>query len=231
MSINENKKAFLGAKSLARGTTSWREYVTSEGFSDGSIMQDTKAMLVSKGYWKGTMSESLDAMYAAEGFRWFYAPDGGTNVFLLGTTYTTVIGVPMQVCFIGGNAGGTFRRILGSESFTMSLDSGATGNFFRLVGCTATIDGVAIVSETTPIPSDSSTYRIIVTPTVVALVERFGGLAGINKNTTLVLFGVTFGDASVHDYPVDDNSATIVNYGSGLNATVVDNIPGNWFQA
>lgn len=59
--------SFLEDNSIEVGTIAWRAWLDSEGFSGGSIVDDTRALLEDQGHWDGSMSGSLYALYESSG--------------------------------------------------------------------------------------------------------------------------------------------------------------------
>lgn len=64
--INEDKKKFLAENDIGLGTSAWRVYIDFLGFTGGSLVGDTKRMLIDIGYWDGSMSSSLSLLFSDE---------------------------------------------------------------------------------------------------------------------------------------------------------------------
>ncbi len=105
--------------------------------------------------------------------------------------------------FIADNSitSGQYDRFIASENFNFTVDTGESGNKFRTVGCAATLDGVEIVNETTPIPTDSLPHRLVVFPNNGGDIEAIGNLLSVSGRSI---------SAAVFDFKIKNSSGEIV---------------------
>jgi len=121
-------------------------------------------------------------------------------------------------------ASASYRRFTASPDYAVGVDTGADSTKFRLLGCTATLDGVAIVSDSTVIPSDSLEHELVITLTIASsLIESIGGIYGIaDKEITADIWDANFNDQAF--YPINDgwaNNPTIADSLGGEDATAI----------
>lgn len=57
--INDSRRDFLISNQIERGTKAWREYLDNLGFSGGSLVGDTKALMIARNCWDGIYSSSF----------------------------------------------------------------------------------------------------------------------------------------------------------------------------
>jgi len=115
--INDNKKLWHRLNpAVGGGSTAWRKYLDSSGFSGGSVVEDTKAMLLDGGHWVGNMQESLDNYYSPE-----LLSNGGFTTDLSG--------------WVSTNWTWSFGAALHTEGFTTPLTQGGLtiGKVYKIV--------------------------------------------------------------------------------------------------
>ena len=132
--------------------------------------------------------------------------------------------------FTSPNAVGA--RFVGSEDFSFSIDAGVSGSKFRLVNCTAKLNGVPIESEVTEIPT-SGIHDVEVTPLITASINAIGCKSGtFDRLIKASLFDFKINDGSIYNYPINDRTfgagAVIANTGSGPDATGVNLLESGW---
>lgn len=186
--------------------------------------------------------------YALDGV-WYYVNQGGEGVVTrqyyqldgIGSYIVQVANInltpstPVSLMFRRFAKVSQYERFFGSTDFALSLDTGINGDKFRLIGGTATLDGSPIVSDVTTIPTDDAPHEIIFTPTLSSSITRFGDVSGggTSRKIKATLYDIKVGDGSLHHYPVNDGPSAggvVTNLGSAGNASLVNEIVGDWYE-
>ena len=112
-----------------------------------------------------------------------------------------------------------------STSLFARVDAGGTVAFG---GGSATIDG-APLSFGDPLPTDGANHNIKITSTVATTIKTVGARVNATEIAYFPIYNFKINDGSVYNYPIDDNSTTVIrNTGSGSDATPINVTPSMW---
>jgi hypothetical protein len=177
-----------------------------------------------------------DINMGAPELRWYYDFDGIDDYITI-PQVDLVAGDTVEFKFIGGtlSAANNYKRFIGSDDYTFTLDSGISGNTFRTKGCSAMIDSgsgfTPIVSDVTGIPT-SGEHTVVLTLALTASVNNIAGVAGV-AGVALPIYDVDIQAASGNRfYPINDGPGAIeiVDSISGENGTPVNFNDPRWYE-
>ena len=170
--------------------------------------------------------------------RMYYPLDGVDDGVVLGENHI-IDGTPIEVDFLGfvipTNSYG--RMFKNEESYELSVDTDVMGDKFRLTGCTATINGVPIVTAVTPLPT-SGNNKMVITPLPSMYgktIRRFGyaAVGGAGQRYLQITFTrIKIGSAVM--LAMDDGTKAgnvLINTGTGGNAAGNNFNSNRWYES
>lgn len=155
--------------------TAWEGYLNEAGVTEGSLNDRQFSYLRDAGY-TGTLSDMLAAWWCdlSEDDSSEELPDelpevttqvatlDGTQYWQLSSPIVAQTGDVVEFSFKDFTTNGSYCRFFGDTGYSFSLDSGATGAAFRIRSLTsALLNGVAIVTDVTPIPTGINTVSCV----------------------------------------------------------------------
>ena len=171
--------------------------------------------------------------------RFYYPLDGLDDGVVLGEPHV-IDGTPIEIYFLGVTIPtNSYGRILKcDENYDMSVDTNLKGDSLRLIGCTATLNGLPVVSGTTKLPT-SGNNKLLVTPLPSVYgktVQRFGYAlvpSGENSRYLQITFSrIKIGSAvnlTMDDGPTADS--VLVNTGTGGDAFGRNFNNNRWYES
>lgn len=139
-------------------------------------------------------------------------------------------GDELTIDFVGGNINQSYARFVANSDNSFTVDAGASGSKFRLKGCTATLDGSAVVNNSTPIPTDGE-HSLVVYPGGTYGVNYFGSY-GSTRYINLPLYNLEVNRPSVgviFDAPLTDrDSGATQTADVGSYVLIMDNYTDVW---
>lgn len=138
-----------------------------------------------------------------------YAPrfDGAATYMRLVVPYQNYVGYKSSVKFRNyiPTDSEQYGRFMATADFTCSLDVGVSKTKFRLTGCTATLDGVPIVSGSTLIPTDSDEHIVEMTSTVsTGLWVAVGAYSNVGTEVNKIIKAILYDLHMADDFfPLD----------------------------
>jgi len=166
-----------------------------------------------------------------------YQLDSLTSKFVLSSPITVAIGDKITVnviCSPNTITGSSYSRFIGSEDFTITVDTGVDGNKFRLLGCTAKLGGVSIASDVTPIPTDLVARDLEVTLTKSGTIAAIAGLKdtsgrSINAKMRYLSFTRAAGNRFIPLNKVSQGGAQLPTVGT-ISASILNYNPAGWMS-
>lgn len=113
-------------------------------------------------------------MRGKTGGRWYQSFNGASYVTIPPTVVNSSSTVSIRLRL--NDTPDVYTRFIGSEDFEFSCDTGVDAKTFRLVNATAQLDGVNVVSESTPLPGVGVDFDLDVFPTTPTSIETLVGL-------------------------------------------------------
>jgi hypothetical protein len=135
--------------------------------------------------------------------RWFWKSNGLSRLVTPSRNYK--IGDKITLYFKNEDMQSAYGRIVGVDSYAFGVNTGVSGNVLNLVGCTATLDDVGIVSGTTALPNDGLFHKLEATLTVdVSASLNYGGLSAAGKSVIITISDILDDRGGYQRfYPVD----------------------------
>ena len=133
----------------------------------------------------------------------------GISQYINLPTINLVVGDTVTFTFIAPKTTlSSLSLLLQSEVDNQFEVYSSNSGILRIIGCTATLDGSAIVDGVTLVPTDGLPHTVVTTITAAtATLYRLGASSTAGSLSTIAIYDVTINDGSVYNYPIDDDFA------------------------
>lgn len=242
--INKYKKLYEDKNELNGGTTDWRNHLIELGFSGGSIVDDTKAMLIANGFWLGSVSDSLRLYFETEypENRNYYDLDAIDDYISIPTISLEAGCVISFEFFANTKRTDRSHKVINStdNNFSSSCVINFSGGALKWSAfkCTMMLDGVP-VSNGDLYVADGLPHKMVLTFTEVSGVELLGTIehnhSGAGDSTSWYegsIFNVVVRAGSdVRNYPINEGvgATEIKDIVGGKHGTPMNFDDGRWF--
>ncbi len=159
-----------------------------------------------------------------------YRSDGASQYYTVDPPINISIGDKIGFDFIGGITPGAYKRFLYFNEYNFSIDTGASGDVFRMISASAKLDDDNVSSGNTKIPL-SGIHTLVVTSNVNGtLATILSAYQEHFMNLPIFNFYVERNGQIIHEIPMNNleqGADQIATVGTS-NVTAVNYLADNW---